>query len=806
MQAAQEEINHLVRKNSQGLENQLIKKLRTVALFKDLSSDELGLISGEMRLKQNKTGQKLLVQGQPVPAVYIIRRGLVDILVNNDRVAQRGPMDSLGEMSCFSGEERASATAEAVTHCQVWEIDRPAFLSLIEAIPALRSKMFSTVTGRLQALSNRFSEILKHIPHGIIKIDLDGKITDEFSSRCTDYLGITQLTGQKLGNLLFADNTALTERWDQAIRSFDTNAESSLNLRLERLPKEVTYLHPDGNSRIFRLFYHLTVDANERVNGLDIGIDDVSQARQYQSELSLFQNLINSLEQLLVMFEAETGLIVQETFSQSQLGQMHFPAWKNLKGKNIINTILGCQAKDQLDHFQRWLKMLADRFVLETISVEELIELAPRFSFETVLGKPIELSFSLNPRKTDTFKEVLGKFEFLETEQASQVFQYSAMDLMEEVMAAEAEHQSSLMDALNEMQISLEIAQSQMITPNALAINRGQIAGLIHSVKGLGQSFGLRTVATAAHEVEDFLEESLKRGQDPTATHQLHTSFKSLLSLIVVSRSLCSAEETKDLGMSRSREPEIRIPLARFQLIKQELTNVLGCKNPGNLTIEATAALLQLRDEILSLELIKLETVFSRLQRIVTDTARLLNKRAEFKVRQENPVLLDLQTVHRLSTCLIQVVKNAVYHGIETPSDRRFLGKPEKALIELIIEKHDDHLLVCLKDDGKGVNLEKMVERALKLGFVTPAVACQMRLERCPDKILDLLFEPGFSTAASMSLTSGRGVGMSMIKTEMASLGGSVSIDSREDKGTCVSLKVPITPVGRRELVKEADF
>ena len=693
-----------------------------------------------------------------------------------------------------------------VTPCQVWEIDRQAFLKGIDAIPALRSKIYSTITGRFQSLSHRFSEILKHIPYGIIKIDLDGKITAEFSSRCIDYLGITQLAGKKLGELFFAGNMVLSEKWNHAIESLAADTGPSFDTKLNLLPEEVTYLHPDRSSRIFELFYHITEDEHGQVTGLDIGINDVTQNRQYQSELSSFQNMMTNLEKLLILIEAETGLIIQETFSHSQLGQMHFPAWINLKGKNIMDTILSRQDKDQLDHFRRWLRMLGDQFVLKTISTEDLIELSPRFAFETVLGNVMELSFTLNPFKTNTYTEVLGKFEFLEKEPEPQEFQYSTMELMEEAMAAEAEHSSGLMEALNEMQISLEIAQSHMTTPNDLAINHRRIAGMIHSVKGLGQSFGLNTIASASHELEEVLAETLKSGQKPNAISLVLTSFKSLLSLIVVSKSLCDADETKDLGKCRSREPEIRIPLTRFRQIKQELDKVLDFENTGTLQNGQSTVLMKLKDEIFSLEMTKLETVFPRLQRIITDTARLLNKQVEFKIIEKTPVLMNLQTRHLLSTCLIQLVKNAVCHGIEAPGDRRSLGKPEEALIELVIVKNDGRLIVSVQDDGKGVNIEKTVNRAIQLNLLDPLTAEQMRQENRQGDILVLLFEPGFSTAGSVSLISGRGVGMSMIKTEMESLGGTVSIESQENKGTRVNLGIPITPDEIKVLRKEADF
>jgi CRP-like cAMP-binding protein/signal transduction histidine kinase len=795
MQVANVDNQEQLKQAQQNRERVLVKDLSAVSLLKDLSSAELRLIGSRMKLRQLKAGTALLVQGKPVESVFFIRKGLVDILVNNDRVAQRGSMDSLGEMSCLSGEGNASATARAVTPGQVWMISRRDFMDVVNAIPSLRSMMFNTITSRLQTLSHRFSEILKHIPHGIIKIDLQGIITDEFSSRCTDYLGINHLAGKNLGTLLFADSTALNEKWDHALRLFKDNSQTNINDRLNRLPDEVNYRHPDGNLHVFKLFYHLTADEKGLVNGLDIGIDDVTQSRHFQTELSSFQNMVTNLEQLLIMIDTDTGLIIQETLSHSQLGQYHFPTWNNLKGKNVVSAILNHQDSEQLDHFQRWLKMLGEPFLLQSMSQEELIDLAPKFAFKTMQEDVMELSFMLNPRTSGTYSEVLGKFELLEeAEEDSQPFQYSTMELMEEVMTAEAEHQSGLSEALNEMQISLEIVQTQMAPPNTLATHKAQIAGLIHSVKGLAQSFRLSTIAEAAHAVENALSDALKSGQNPDLISQFTTSFKSLLSLIVVSKSLCNTEEAKDLGNCRDREAEIRIPLTHFQQIKQKLDSLVKDTAQEANPNSATSTLLQLRNEMDSLEMIKLSVVFSRLQRIVTDTAKLLDKPVEFKISEKSSILINIQIGHVLSTCLIQLIKNAVYHGIEAPGERRFLEKPEKAIIELIVLKNVDKLILCVKDDGKGINLQRTLEQAVHLDLLDTATAEHMRLNGQKSNILALLFEPGFSTAGSVSLISGRGVGMSMIKDEIENLGGTITIDSKENKGTSVSLTVPIVP------------
>lgn len=769
-----------------------LKPLKRVPTFKALKQEELKRLASKMVLRRKGVDVDLLVQGEPVPAVYIIKKGRVDVLVNGDRVAQRGVMDSLGEMSCLSGEKTASATVRTITPCLVWEIDRQSFMAVIRDIPSLQTMLNATITKRLNTLSHRFSEILKHIPHGIVKIDLNGTITDEFSSRCTDYLGISNLNGRKLGDILFAGDPPLTDQWNRLIQSFDGQNTDDLLPGLKRLPEELAYQHPDGEARVFRLAYHLTVDAQGAVNGIDIAIDDITQRRWFQDELSSFQNLMVSMEQMLIMVDCQTGLIIQETITQSHLGQMHFPAWKHLKGKNIVDSVLKQQDAETKAHFSRWLNMLGESFILETMNRDEVLELAPLFVFETVTGEVVQLSFTLKQDDDGTYSEILGKFEFLADEPDEEGNRVPTMVLMEEVVAAEAEHQSALSEALNEMQISLEYAQSQMATPSALVTNHRKVAGLFHSVKGLAQSFGISTIATAAHELEDALEESMKSGNHPDILAMLIPAYKSLLSLIVVSKSLTGTEHTRDLGHCRSRDPEIRMSMDQFNTVKADMEILMANIPAASVAGDLAPAVKRLREAFSSMELMPLARVFPRLERIVTDTASLLNKQVVFDITEKKPVHLSLPISHLLSTCLIQTVKNALYHGVESPAERKLQGKPEKSRIELVVNSNSDRVFISVKDDGRGIKTDKILDRALQLNLVDQQTAEQLRAENRRTEILSFIFHPGFSTAGSVSMISGRGVGMSLIKTEVESVGGEVKINSLENRGTELLLSLPV--------------
>ncbi len=776
---------------SSDIDEEFIRHLKNLSIFKELTLPQLQIITKAVKLKQFEPGAELIIQGFPVTAVFFIKNGLVDVLVNDDRVAQRGELDTIGEMSCLSGERFASATVKAVTRCQAWEIERELFISIINSIPSLRSQMFSLISSRLQQISHRFSEILKHIPHGIIKIDVQGLITDEFSSRCIEYFGVSRLTGKSFGELLFVDDSKLKNRWEETIQSMVENG-SDITSKIRTLPSEVTYPHPDGTNRIFELFYHDCRDESGKLVGFDIGMDDVTRSRYYKTQLSSFKDLLTRMEQLLILFDSESGLVIQETISKSKIGQLHFPSWKNLKGSNILSSILSYRSSEERQHLDRWLKMLQDPFVLESMDGNQLADLAPRFAIETATGDVAELTFSLGRNTPKGYREILCSLKFLEAGPDCGPPVYSTMQLMEEITAAEKEHSRNLPEALNEMQTSLDIVQSLMSTPDNLLKNQNRIAAIIHSVKGLGQSFGLSTIATASHEFEDVLGDTLKGNQNPETSEQLIDLFKSLLSLILVSRSLCKTERDLDLGVIRNRKPEIQISQKNYKALHQHFARIVESfqKSPHNQ--DDLSALMVLKKEIESYGQTKPGDVFPRLQRIVADTSNLLNKKVEFIIHEKSTAMISIEKGHVLNSCLIQLVKNAVCHGVETKEERKFLGKPEKALIELIIARNGTNLVVCVKDDGKGLNFKKIAERALLMKLVD-AETCQKLLEeKNHEHIANWIWETGFSTSESISLASGRGVGMSMVKEEIERLGGTVRIEATEGKCSRITLHIPI--------------
>ncbi|MDP1791177.1 MAG: chemotaxis protein CheW [Methylibium sp.] len=192
-----------------------------------------------------------------------------------------------------------------------------------------------------------------------------------------------------------------------------------------------------------------------------------------------------------------------------------------------------------------------------------------------------------------------------------------------------------------------------------------------------------------------------------------------------------------------------------------------------------------LQEAVMSIRMIPMQTVFSRFPRMLRDLASKLGKQVEL-VTQGEATELDKSLVEKITDPLTHLVRNSCDHGIEMPDERRAKGKPEVGTITLAASHQGGSIVIEVRDDGKGLSREKLLKKARERGL------------HAPDSLSDgevwaLIFEPGFSTAEVVTDVSGRGVGMDVVKKNIASLGGTVEIDSAEGYGMRVAVRLPLT-------------
>jgi len=195
-----------------------------------------------------------------------------------------------------------------------------------------------------------------------------------------------------------------------------------------------------------------------------------------------------------------------------------------------------------------------------------------------------------------------------------------------------------------------------------------------------------------------------------------------------------------------------------------------------------------LQNTVMDMRLIPLKKVVGKFPRLVRDLARDLDKDVEFTIEGED-IELDRTILTEISDPLMHILRNSVDHGIESPDEREAAGKPRTGHITLRASRERDHVIIEVEDDGAGLDVEGIRNKAIEKGVRSPE-----ELDAMDDSsVYDLIFHPGFSTADEVTDTSGRGVGMDVVHDTVSQLDGSVNVDSEPGEGTTVSLRLPVT-------------
>jgi two-component system chemotaxis sensor kinase CheA len=195
-----------------------------------------------------------------------------------------------------------------------------------------------------------------------------------------------------------------------------------------------------------------------------------------------------------------------------------------------------------------------------------------------------------------------------------------------------------------------------------------------------------------------------------------------------------------------------------------------------------------LQDLVMQVRMVPVSQVFDRFPRLVRDLSLKEKKKIEL-IMEGREIEVDRSVLDEIGEPLIHLLRNSVDHGIELPEERQATGKNESGQIVLSAQRNGNQVIIEIYDDGSGIDPEKIKISAAKKGVATQAELDKMTKEQ----IINLIFLPGFSTAKEITETSGRGVGMDVVKTKIAALGGTVHIDSQVAKGTRTTIKLPIT-------------
>jgi two-component system chemotaxis sensor kinase CheA len=254
-------------------------------------------------------------------------------------------------------------------------------------------------------------------------------------------------------------------------------------------------------------------------------------------------------------------------------------------------------------------------------------------------------------------------------------------------------------------------------------------------------------------------------------------------------RETSGSEENRYIRVQADRLDEV-INLLGELVIAGAGANLLARETRNVALIEANLHMNSLIEEIrngtLGLRMVPVGETFSRFRRVVRDTASSLGKEVNFEI-VGGEAELDKSMVEKIADPLMHLVRNSLDHGLEPPQERLASGKPAAGKLTLSAKHETGAILIRIEDDGRGINRERVLQRAWNRGLIEQGVV------PTDDVINMMIFEPGFSTAEQVTNLSGRGVGMDVVRRNIEALRGTLKLNSRSGKGLQVDIRLPLT-------------
>ena len=349
-----------------------------------------------------------------------------------------------------------------------------------------------------------------------------------------------------------------------------------------------------------------------------------------------------------------------------------------------------------------------------------------------------------------------------------------------------------------------EDCQLHVMNPGATA---AQFADLIDAMPGNPRLGDILVAAGAISPVQ--LQQGLRSQQaaaalgEPALLGQLLTEQTGLAPQVLDAALRKQQDRRRDAGAPAHANGEdqrfIRVQAHRLDAVINLLgelviagagAELLARQTRQRQLIEANGQISRLIEEIrngtLQLRMVPIGETFARFRRVVRDTAAELGKSVQLEIIGGDTEL-DKSVVERIADPLMHLVRNGLDHGLETPEQREAAGKPPQGRLTLSAHHEAGSIVIRIDDDGRGIQRRKVLERAWERGLLEPGTV--------PDDnaILRLIFEPGFSTAETVTNLSGRGVGMDVVRSNIEALRGSVLLESVEGQGSTIEIRLPLT-------------
>lgn len=306
-----------------------------------------------------------------------------------------------------------------------------------------------------------------------------------------------------------------------------------------------------------------------------------------------------------------------------------------------------------------------------------------------------------------------------------------------------------------------------------ILVERGDISPVeMQKVLSLQKRFGELAVAVGAVTSEK-IQSALIEQQQVKAVRQERASQDAAISIRVPAEKL-------DLLVNLVGE------LVTVQAHLSQTAAIHNNPDFASIAEEVERLTEELRDTALNIRMLPIGTTFSKFKRLVRDLSQELGKEIEMETEGAETEL-DKTVIERLNDPLVHLIRNSIDHGIEMPDVRRAAGKPAQGIVHLGAVHSGDSVLITIRDDGAGLNKERIREKSIEKGLISA------NAELTDKELYNMIFAPGFSTAAKVTSVSGRGVGMDVVKKGIEALRGTIDINSEPGKGSVITLKIPLT-------------
>lgn len=282
----------------------------------------------------------------------------------------------------------------------------------------------------------------------------------------------------------------------------------------------------------------------------------------------------------------------------------------------------------------------------------------------------------------------------------------------------------------------------------------------------------------------------------PTAVPNAADFFDTPTAVLAVAPAQAPASSTK---ASEKENEIIRVSLSKIDslndfvgelIVLQSVIQQQATRNTSSQLATSIGMMVKISKSIqslsMSLRMLPVKPLVQKLQRVVRDTAKSLDKNVRFDILGDQ-LEIDKSVLDRLGDPLVHILRNAVDHGLESTADRTAKGKSAEGNVRLSFAHEGNHLIVEVSDDGKGIDAEVLKKKALEKKLIAESHNLTEK------QLINLIFHPGFSTKAVTSEISGRGVGMDVVKTNLENIGGQVDITTQVGKGSVFRMQIPLS-------------